>query len=569
MNDRVFESQYVGSIYSETIELPTSTTYQGFITNLTLQDKETNYYYSYRNPVTGQIQNELILRVLQQVVFSNGEPVERESIGTASIVQIVPVYDPDTEAKPEINPGAEPGSRPDSDSDRRSAPFPGGIPGPSPGSSPGSKPGDSPDPSPGPSPGGTPGPSPGSAPGPSPGGSPSSKPGTAPNAPSTPGGSPGGSPGSKPRPNTPPGNNPGGAPGSAPAPGSGFSPGSLLPLGFPMLAPPGSGSAPKSGNTPGTATQTQPQTPSSPGSSTPPSPNLTCRYDGLNISGGVTAANAKLDNMNLVLNTIQTVQLAGIDTKIGTVNSKLGDALPNGGISGFLKRLWDRSNLSKVLELLTFITVLHNAYMLSNALTQTLFSAFDNILDIFKIDLKNSEGQEISTSQWVGKQVEGFFKTVFGAENVDGIKATWKRYNRIYQAAANIINSIQSISYSILEALEVVGNYVAKIGNAARKAGTVLENAYGWMNPNLNFMNGRFFRWLNGAQEVVDAVEEVSSEALSIVETTNELQKQTKELNNALNIGEAGVERKETQSKQAGTSPVIPVNQERKPDPTN
>jgi hypothetical protein len=270
--------------------------------------------------------------------------------------------------------------------------------------------------------------------------------------------------------------------------------------------------------------------------------------------------------MNAILNTIQTVQLAGIDSKVSTVNSKLGDALPNGGISGFLKRLWDRSNLSKILELLTFITVIHNAMMLSNALGQTLFSAFDNVLQIFGVELKDSEGDNIDTGQWIGNQVESFLASIFGQSNVDAWQAAWKKWNRIYQAAANIINSIQSISYSILEALEVVGNYVAKIGNAAKKAGTVLENAYGWMNPNLNFMNGRFFRWLNGTQEAVDAIEQVSSETLNVVETTRELRKQTAELSNELGLGEEKEKVKEDNAKNAAQSPQIPTDQENRAD---
>lgn len=289
-----------------------------------------------------------------------------------------------------------------------------------------------------------------------------------------------------------------------------------------------------------------------------------CRYDALNISGDTKAANLKLDALGVVLEGIQTVQLANLQGSVNTLDSKLGPQLGNGGISGFLKRLWDRFNISKILEILTFITVLHNAYMLSNALTQTLFSAFDNVLEMFGINLKDSEGEDIQVNEWVGDQIEAFFKTIFGAETVDGTIAAWKKYNRIYQAAANIINSIQSISYSILEALETVGNYVAKIGNAARKAGTVMENAYGWMNPNLNFMNGRFFRWLNGTQEVVESIEEVTSETLSVVETTRELKKQTDELSKELGIGEEKVKKSEDAAKQASQSPPISSSEEKR-----
>jgi hypothetical protein len=97
-----------------------------------------------------------------------------------------------------------------------------------------------------------------------------------------------------------------------------------------------------------------------------------------------------------------------------------------------------------------------------------------------------------------------------GIETVNGIKAEWKRLNRIYQAAANIVWSIQSITYSILESLETVGQWVAQIGNAARKYGVFVEKAYGWMNPNVNFTQNRFFNALNKTQEAVESVDKLS-----------------------------------------------------------
>lgn len=492
------------------------------------------------------------------------------------IVEQVPEYAVGGLAQPAVHPGAKPGGTPDTqprppgtdpgspppEPDRRAPPlpFPGSTPQPQPGSVPGGAPGPQPRPNPQPRP--TPGPRPGEAPEPGP----QPRPGESPNAP------PAGDPGGAPKPGTPPGTTPGGIPGTAPSnPDTSNASNPLAPLApafpfIPVFGPAGR-SNPGTGNAPGTTPQPQPQpiTPPSTGTPQPPS-SPTCFYDNRNISSGVTSANRKLDSLGTVLETIQTVQLLGLQQTSNTINNKLGDQLPNGGVGGFLKRFWDRFNISKILEVLTFITVLHNAYMLSNALTQTLFSAFDNILELFGVDLKNSEGQEIDVNQWVGRQVEAFFESMFGVETVDGIQDAWKRWNRIYQAAANIVFSIQSIGYSILEALEVVGNYVAKIGNAARKAGTVLENAYGWMNPNLNFMNGRFFGWINGTQEVVEAVDNVASEALNIKETVSELKKQSTELSNAVGIGEEKEEIRETQQKNNAQAPEISPDQERRAD---
>jgi hypothetical protein len=89
--------------------------------------------------------------------------------------------------------------------------------------------------------------------------------------------------------------------------------------------------------------------------------------------------------------------------------------------------------------------------------------------------------------------------------------------------------SIQSIGHSILGALEVVGSWVAKIGNALQKFRVVSEQAYSWMNPTPFFQN-RFFTGLQATQEVVSQVDQVASEVLSVQETIGQLTKQKEDL---------------------------------------
>lgn len=232
----------------------------------------------------------------------------------------------------------------------------------------------------------------------------------------------------------------------------------------------------------------------------------------------------------------QIATLTGIisNTQLIDINNKLGPQLPGGGISQFLKRLWDSSNLQRVINLLTFITTLHNAYQLSNALTQTLFGAFDTVLEMFRVQLKDSDGNEINTSTFVGNTVESFFNSIFGTETVDGIQEQWKRASRIYQAATNILWSMQSIMYSMFDGLEAVADRVSVIGNALRKWGTVGEKAFGWMNPNNNFMTSRFFRFTNAVGESAELIETVAGSVIDIREQSAELANQTVEFNRNL-----------------------------------
>lgn len=286
---------------------------------------------------------------------------------------------------------------------------------------------------------------------------------------------------------------------------------------------------------------------------TPPTPIGTCRYTPFYDQQNLALS----QKMDLVLNVVQTVQLAGIDSKLGPQVS--------GGLSGFatktwstIRRMYNFLQIDRVLNILTWIGVMHNAFMLSNNIAQTLFSGIDNILNLFGIKGVNDEGQEeeINTGQIISEWTANFFKLIFGAENYTNMVATWKRLNRIYQAAANILYSFQSIGYSILDSMEVVGNYVAKIGNAAKEAGVVLEKAYSWMNPRNNFTTNRFFRGLNVAQDAVDAFEEVSSSAVDIKENIDQLKSESKKLSDELSSGEGAeaAQRSEAKAKSAATA---------------
>ena len=288
-----------------------------------------------------------------------------------------------------------------------------------------------------------------------------------------------------------------------------------LPFSPPFVGMPGTGT--------GTGTGTQPGTPETPTRKFQ-SPCTSGCNQRLDDQG--TAANEKLDK--LLDRSLQGADLS----LLAVINAKLGPQLPNGGISGFLKKFWDATRLDRVLAVFTWIGVLHNAYMLSNGISQTLFSAISNGLASFGVT--DADGNPLEIGQEVAKWSEGFFKSIFGVQVVDGIKSTWKKYNRIYQAAANIVWSIQSITYSILEALETIGQWVAKIGNAARKYGVFAEKAFNWMNPNVQFSNNRFFNALNKTQEAVEVLDTIAGETLNIAQTSTELAKQVDEFDKAV-----------------------------------
>lgn len=221
--------------------------------------------------------------------------------------------------------------------------------------------------------------------------------------------------------------------------------------------------------------------------------------------------------------------------------------------------------IDRLLNLLNFATTLHNALMLSNALGQTLMGIIDNILATFGFALKDATGNTIGVGDLIGGTIENVIKAAIGADNYTKLKKEWAKANRIYQAGMNIIYSVQSIGYSILGALEIVGKWIAWIGNALKRFGALTEKAYPWMNPTPNFQNPIFTK-IEAAQEFAEALEVVTAESRSVTETVTELGNQKKALDKELEEGKDtrilpdNKEQKENQDKARNVSqaPIIP-----------
>lgn len=278
------------------------------------------------------------------------------------------------------------------------------------------------------------------------------------------------------------------------------------------------------------------QAPTLPPTATGDIPTPTCRYDSSNIAG-------RVDRTNLAVQGVQTFMEYQVMQKLDRIDAKLGPQIPGGGIGNFIKKMWDFLAIDRILSILTYITVLHNAYMLSNSIGQTLFGIFGQALEL--IGLNDAEGNPFDVGKVFSEWTEDFFKGLFGGETVDGIKAGWTKYNRIYQAATNILNSMQSMISSLGEILEVVANYTGRIGNALKRSGAVVGNSFNWMNDNMNYTNNKFFRFMQRVQDSLEIVENVVSEMVSVKEELAELTEQSEAIKKEILTEEGKVKAEE------------------------
>jgi uncharacterized protein YoxC len=292
--------------------------------------------------------------------------------------------------------------------------------------------------------------------------------------------------------------------------------------------------------------------------------------DPIQNSAADAAANSKkaADQLDALYKGLDLSLLGTINSKLDGVHSKLGSQIPNGGVGGLLQKIgsrvsktWDFLQIDRVLNVLTYVNTLHNAYMLSSGLMQTLFSAIANVLDVFGVE--DAEGNPLDVSGIVKKWTESFFKKLFGVETVDGIKRDWAKFNRIYQAASNVLWSVQSIFDSMRSLTSIAIENTGKIGNALRKAGVVFENAYGNLVEKATARNAfqkrmdDFAEGIGQIESVISTVDSAASEVLSIQSTVKELKNQQKEFKDSVAAFTSEADKKEGESKTVSKAPQL------------
>ncbi|WP_181280682.1 hypothetical protein [Aphanothece hegewaldii] len=369
-------------------------------------------------------------------------------------------------------------------------------------------------------------------------------------------------PGTNPGTNTSPGKSPSTTPGTNTSPGTKQNPGpiTLLP---PLFLPPGIDQ--KTGKNTGFSPVPEPNAPSV---NTQPGPKECC----IPVMGKLGDQDKKLDNIGDKLDKFNAGANAGQLAQLQEILERLGPKV-NGGLSTFLTdkftKLWQSSAVDRALSLMNLAASIHNAVMLSRNIGETLVAAFTNILAL--IGIKDPDGVSKSFSEAIGNTIESFIKGVIGAENYTELVTTWKKANRIYQAAINTYQLLTDSLFAVAEGLELVGKYTGKMGNALKKSGTILESSYDWFGETFNFKSKRN-RAIQKVIEGLQGAQEVSSDLLEITENFREAQENINEMGEQINTIKAETQEqvtekttKETTGKTNSQTPDIPKSSMNKP----
>jgi hypothetical protein len=245
---------------------------------------------------------------------------------------------------------------------------------------------------------------------------------------------------------------------------------------------------------------------------------------------GVDALGNKLDSLGILGE-------AGILARMAAMEE---------AIQGSIRKVGDAVNSDRVLAIMTYMNTLHNAYMLSSDLTQTLFSLTSNALNlILQVSgFKSATEENIDVAQEVGGFFDNTAKSIFGVQTWTGIKQEWAALNRVYQAGANILGTVRGMFDSARQIQELAAENIGKVGNALKRDGVVEEKSFKWMPERVNSASLQQKKWDNvlegieSLSNVASSLDTVIGETTSIVDGLTQLQESRKEFDKALKEAE-------------------------------
>ncbi len=268
---------------------------------------------------------------------------------------------------------------------------------------------------------------------------------------------------------------------------------------------------------------------------------------------GAGASSANLAISNNILNRVTDIQNVVNNSSFGL-----------SAINQFMRNAWQNTKLDKVINVLNTVLALHNALMLSRNLAQTLGDVTTQALQF--LGIKDAEGQAIDINSFIGNTINTWITNLIGAETYANIQTSWINLNRIMVAAQGIVYAVQGIKNAVLEGLETVGSWTAKIGNNMIIQGLLEDRSFPWMNENVNFRNpfSRFIQKIENTEEVVSQVNNLVSSGIEaqenfnqIIDNSNELVTSSEELQNNLAQFDLDKEAIEDAASQESVSPEI------------
>jgi len=267
------------------------------------------------------------------------------------------------------------------------------------------------------------------------------------------------------------------------------------------------------------------------------------------------------ETANTTLGVITNTQLVGINSTVNTINSGVTGLVNTIGTAtstatntlfGFATQAYRSLYLDRVYNALSILMQIHNTAMLSRNVGESIGYLLSSSLALFGI--KDENGSPLDFEEILGNSIQNFLKGFMGENLYNGIGTQFKRLSTIYNAAVNIYDLLLTNLAGIAQGLEIVGEYSGKIGNALKRGGVILYDAYNWMDENIQIKTGRlgFFervdQQLQDIEDIADNFTQVTDNIHNIGYSYNEIKE---ELDNVKSVMNENVTNKETLENEA------------------
>ena len=189
----------------------------------------------------------------------------------------------------------------------------------------------------------------------------------------------------------------------------------------------------------------------------------------------------------------------------------------------FSEKAWSNTKIQKLINLVTLISVTHNAAMLSRDLASTMGDLTSNMLAT--VGIKDEQGSPLNINELVGTSVESFLKRVVGAQVYDDVSTAWHKASRVVSSASQIVYTVRSLNDTTKDVLEWSAENTGKIGNALIRDGVVSERAYPYMSERVRAQDKyrrKFERFTEGLEQLEDTASSLSQVTGNVLEIQEE-----------------------------------------------